>query len=114
MKNARLGLDDRLLAAGITGRKAGEACTVKKRLFVHPEEKTQESFVLGAVWHSLSDHSCRLSLLQRQSVGSRAHRLSSESGTGDRHRPGVRKPHQNLVISVGLPKPPASVSSPVE
>lgn len=41
MRNARPGLEDRLFAAGITGRKAGEVCTVNRGLFVPLEERLQ-------------------------------------------------------------------------
>lgn len=41
MKNASPGLEDRLFAAAITGRKAGEADAIEKGLFVHPEENIQ-------------------------------------------------------------------------
>lgn len=41
MKNASPGLEDRLFAAEITGRKAGEADAIEKGLFVHPEENIQ-------------------------------------------------------------------------
>lgn len=41
LKNARPGSEDRLLAAEIAGRRAGEADAIKKGLFVHPEEKIQ-------------------------------------------------------------------------
>lgn len=39
LKNARPGSEDRLFAAEIAGRRAGEADAIKKGLFVHPEEK---------------------------------------------------------------------------
>lgn len=41
LKNARPAWEDRLFAADITGRKAGEADAVRKGPFVHPEEKMQ-------------------------------------------------------------------------
>lgn len=41
LENARPALEDRLFAADIMGRKAGEGDAVREGLFVHPEEKMQ-------------------------------------------------------------------------
>ena len=100
LRNARPGLEDRLFAAGMTGRKAGEVCTVKRGLFVHPEEKIETLSCQGVgrtggryALPALPPQMRTLAAPKMERAGQATLATLGLRREADRPRPGVRKPH---------------------
>lgn len=108
-------MEDRLFAAGMTGRKAGEVCTVCSSR----RENTDTVLPGVGAWDSLHracSRTTRVTLaapkMERRGPGPQA-ALGCRREAG-RPRAGVRKPYPDSVVSGGLLKPFASVSSSVK